>query len=92
MVGSSQPVAGVGVGERERETAAAGRDQDDVEHQKLPFKTNNDMSATGSYAMLNAGRVRMMASARAKWIASTRPISRSTSPGAGKSPAAGGSW
>jgi hypothetical protein len=37
MVGSSQPVAGVGIGDRHGETAATDRDQEDVEHQALPF-------------------------------------------------------
>jgi hypothetical protein len=39
MVGSSQPVTGVGIGDPHGETAATDRDQNDVEHLSAPNRT-----------------------------------------------------
>ena len=76
MMGSSQPVAGVGIGDRQGETAATDHDQEGVKHSSAPIRT-------GFHAIPSAPRLNVTASATAKWMPSTRPISKSTAPGRG---------
>src|SRR5882762_3515701 len=112
MMGSSQPVAGVGIGDRQGETAATDHDQDGVEHCVLPFQRGGSGHRTSQINMTiarpaatigcekprryfpqmpDARRIRVTASATAKWTPSTRPISKSTAPGRGNPAIARGS-
>src|ERR1700730_873136 len=54
MVGSSQPVAGVGIGDRHGETAATDYDQNDVEHCVLPLRRDGSRYRASQTNMINA--------------------------------------